>query len=842
MKKAVFLLPLLLAFLMLLPGCVSAEAKEPMPQWPERLTGEYDDALTFTFRGEAPAYTGVDSQGGRMTALFPTDDGYLVLGWRRLTSSETELMEEFLAGTGGETGVWDLDSDPYSTLESYVRLGKHWYCLSAACDGLEETELLRLVDGTVEASAEGATALPRASSARWLELLPWEEEWTCLLLGYRELEPEAGKEALHSLLSSYEWQLVDPAAKEAEYIPSLNDSVVPRRRQTFIYLDEVFTRDTTPLTFHLRSDGEVFWNGTLRRPAGEGAGEKLLEAWTALSETGVNVNSPPRLTLKSGEEQIEAILGPTFSWYHITRIGGAHGTESDGVWYGDMDWLSLDYPILAAEGPISLDFSTEAPDRWCSLSVFSGGHEAPLALMDGRFTPLAGLHTYVLSCSWSSRREEPGGSGSCFYILLIDGGESLGPAPGDTGSLALTIREADVRGCAFTLENRGNAAFRGAEQAYVLLRRTPAGGWDWVEPIRTPCDGASVELPGNSTLDWAWDWSYACGQLPAGEYRLQLRGTLVQEQTSAWVSAAFTIADAGPEAPGPLTLCPLPEGMEDSLTRLSPHRWVQTLRAQEQDLRVDRDFSLFRLSDSRELTYIPPDYLLPAGLNEPFLLRAGQKGTLEADLAAQYGELEAGTYVLRRGILCLTREDRRQEAETFRSWRLAPEDRIRYWDTVFTLTEPLSGAYLPVEPLDERLYTGETPELPVDTGDSLFWQTQARLHLEAPADWPYTLTYDPRVFFLYFLQEGEWLPMKKAAYPDLRQAGYSPVTLAPGEAEAQDIYLFTAYDPLEPGTYRLVLPCSLRPPEEGAKQEESFLVLQFRLREDGHGVQEFMEN
>ncbi|MBR3556040.1 MAG: hypothetical protein IKN89_09010 [Oscillospiraceae bacterium] len=521
MKKAVLLLPLMLLLFVLLPGCFSAEAKEPMPQWPERLTGEYDCALSFTFRGAGPEYTGVDSQGGRMTALFPTDDGFLALGWRRLTSSETELMEDFLAGTSGETGVWDLDADPYSTLESYVRLGKHWYCLSAACDGMGDTALLRLVDGTVEASAEEETARPRASSARWLELLPWEEDWTCLLLGFFELEPEAGKEALHSLLSSYEWQLVDPAAEEAEYIPSLDGSYVPRRRQTFIYLDETLTRDTVPVTFHLRSDGDLYWNGTLRRPVGEGAGEKLLEAWTALSETGVNTSAPPSLTLKSGETRIEAILGPTFSWSHTTRIGGGSHVESDGVWYGDIDWLGLDYPILAATGPVSLEFPTRAPDR-CSLSAFSEKGKAPLALTDGGFTPLAGLHTYVLSCSWSSRREEPGGSGSCLYVLLIDGGENLGPEPMDTENLILTVREADIRGCSFTLENRGNATFRGAEQSYVLLRRTPAGGWDWVEPIRTPCDGASVDLPKGGTLDWAWDWSYACGELPAGEYRLQL--------------------------------------------------------------------------------------------------------------------------------------------------------------------------------------------------------------------------------------------------------------------------------------------------------------------------------
>ena len=182
-------------------------------------------------------------------------------------------MEEFLAGTGGETGVWDLDSDPYSTLESYVRLGKHWYCLSAACSGMEDEALLRLVDGTVAASAEEETARPRASSARWLELLPWGEAWTCLMLGYRELEPEPGKEALRALLSSYEWQLIDPAAEEAEDIPSARSSVVPLRRQTRIHLDEAFTRGTAPVTFHLRSDGDLYWNGTLRRPVGKEPGK-----------------------------------------------------------------------------------------------------------------------------------------------------------------------------------------------------------------------------------------------------------------------------------------------------------------------------------------------------------------------------------------------------------------------------------------------------------------------------------------------------------------------------------------------------------------------------------------
>ena len=427
MKRALLLLTLLLLLLVPLAGCSTAEAKEPAPDWPERLTGKYDDALTFTFRGAEPEYTGVDSQGGRMTVLFSTDDGFLALGWRRLTFSETELMEDFLAGTEGETGVWDLDSDPYSPLESYVRLGRSWYCLSASCKGLEEAALLRLVDGAVEAAAENETALPRASSTLWQELLPWEAEWTCLLLGNQELRPEPGKEALRALLASYDWALVDASAEEGEYHPSIGISTVPTVRQTSIYPEETLTRETVPIRFHLRSNGDLYMDGVLRRPLGEGAGEQLLAAWTALSETGVKTLSPPRLTLTSGTERIEAILEGTFSWSYTTRIGGGMGCESDGVWYRDFDWLGTGAPILKADGPVKLSFgpvsvdaSESAPDRM-RLAVFSEADEQELPLEDGCFTPLPGLRTYILSCSWKRSPEQPGGSGSGSYILLIDG-------------------------------------------------------------------------------------------------------------------------------------------------------------------------------------------------------------------------------------------------------------------------------------------------------------------------------------------------------------------------------------------------------------------------------------
>ena len=130
------------------------------------------------------------------------------------------------------------------------------------------------------------TPAPVVVDNTWLEELPWEEEWTCLILGWKELEPEESKEALRDLLYAYDWTLIDPEAKEPELIPIA--------RGTAIYLDVVFTaKDTVPIRFWFEKNGDLYWNGTLRRPLGEGAGDKLLADWKALAETGISVGSPP---------------------------------------------------------------------------------------------------------------------------------------------------------------------------------------------------------------------------------------------------------------------------------------------------------------------------------------------------------------------------------------------------------------------------------------------------------------------------------------------------------------------------------------------------------------------
>ena len=172
MKKVLFLISILI--LVLLAGCGSREAKEPVPEWPERLTGEYDASLTFTFMGAEPVSAGQDTLTGRMTALFSLEDGgTLALGWRRLAGAETELLEDFLAG-GGTAGAWSADTSAPSAAESYVTLEGRWYCITASCPGKDVQAVIDLVDGTVEAKTAKETALPGAASA-FLPDLPWEE-------------------------------------------------------------------------------------------------------------------------------------------------------------------------------------------------------------------------------------------------------------------------------------------------------------------------------------------------------------------------------------------------------------------------------------------------------------------------------------------------------------------------------------------------------------------------------------------------------------------------------------------------------------------------------------------
>ena len=828
MKKALILLSVLL--LLLLTAC-SGEAKEPVPDWPDRLTGEYDDALTFTYRGAEPTLAGTDSLTGRMTALFPLEDGgTLALGWRRLAGAEAELLEDFLKETDGTVGIWSIDSSAPSTAESYVRLGRSWYALSAACSGLEDTALLNLVNGAVEARAEKEAALPGAASAssRWLEELPWTEEWTCLLLGYRELEPREGKEALRTLLDPYDWLLIDPAAEQPKPLPGA--------RETAIYLDQVYAgRDTTPIRFWFSKSGDVYWNGSLLRPLGENAGKNLLADWTALAGTGISVGSPPDLTYSCGDAALTALVHGTYSWSYITRIGEYGGAESDAFsLFYDYDWLDGRHPILRAEGDVILSFPTREPDSM-NLTVFTALGQAPIELRNGRFTPFAGVNTYALSAHWE--KAEQGGFGSCTYILLVDGdGPAMLPHP--EAQVSGEVLEADAYGCVFTLENREDVDLNIlANQstwdymhigAYSLFRRSEEGGWEWVKPIRY-MEQRSYGCPAGERLTRGLDWSYDFGILEPGEYTLLLSCRTLEKYKSRrqyiYLPLTFTLEEnCMPEAPGPTQhMSTSTAGVKNTVKQLSQHRFYQVLsKLGEGTVYAERDFALFRREEDGTLTFIPPKFHLPAGLNYLWPVTDEESG-IAVDLAA-YGALDRGAYVVRRRVYI---PEAGEDLISFDdSWRTLPEKSIRYLDASIFLNTYRDTAKKGIEPMTQSPYAGEETELPLAAANPHITPEYCRVYLKNLGYKAVSLDTDSARLW-YYDSAGDWLPLEMARHPG---HGLLETGLDPGEGRDFTFTLTPAYLPLTKGAYRLVVPMRAEDTEE-----RLWLVLEFNIRADGTG-------
>ena len=828
MKRALFFL--LILTLALLAGC-GREAKEPVPEWPDRLAGEYDDTLTFTYRGTEPALTGADSLTGRMTALFSLEDGdTLALGWRRVAGAEAELLEDFLAEAGGTAGVWAEDSSAPSAAEAYVSLGGRWYCFSASCPGKDRDALLALLDGTVSAQAGEDRFWPRLTGKPWLAELPWEEDWTCLILGQHELEPGEGKDALRALFSACSWVLAEPDAEEEETvrISGKTYSVIPDIRQTWIW-----SGNDSPLRFHLRRNGDVWWNGDLWRPVGEGAGETLLAGFEALRDSGISIHNPPPLTYSCGEAVLTAHIAPTFSWSYISRAGVPYHTESDGDFFENIDWLDGTRPALRAEGVVRLSFPTREPDRM-TLGVFTGLGKAPVELRDGGFVPYAGTNTYFLSVYWE--QADQGGYGGANYILLIEGACAI-DLPESDAEVSVSLLAADAYGCSFTLENRAEQDFLLPTffntGGHPLFRKTASGSWEWVKPIRAPEDEDWSCNAGN-TLRLGLDWSRALGPLEAGEYALLFRGQFMGRKGGlvgepVYLPLYFTLGeDALPEPPGPLAFQGMPDGFSLTLRALGPHRWTQTFAVPTEGRYIpERDFSLFREEADGTLTHILPRYHLPYGMNHP----VSSTAELDVDLAAQYGSLKAGTYVIRRRFL------RREEGETTerpfdRSWRTFPEERILYADTRLYLDRDLAASTREVEPASISFYAGEDQVLPVIIQNGRFTSTECRFAVKNLGE--ETISFGEDEDTLYYLEgNGEWLPVANGRH---LANGLIPVEIPPGESRewrtAFQNNRYFKYGPLPKGVYRLVFQAWL----EEDYQTRYPLVVEFSIREDGSGM------
>ena len=232
MKKLVIILLALLT--LLLAGCGTKELKSAVPSWEQRISGDYDELVTFRLSGEeTPMLTGVDILTGRMTAVVRVSEGdaaaewvfdpvtpnrkkltagALALSYRHLSEGEIDMLRNYW-NTVGEARVAVWEENPMSDCAVSCVVPSPsggWLEIAADAPGLTRTDLLRVLLGL---SVEIGEAWHFPTPAVWYSVLPWEETWDAVeyesnraAIGTRRMtDGEAAKAALLRLLEGEEW-------------------------------------------------------------------------------------------------------------------------------------------------------------------------------------------------------------------------------------------------------------------------------------------------------------------------------------------------------------------------------------------------------------------------------------------------------------------------------------------------------------------------------------------------------------------------------------------------------------------------------------------------------------
>ena len=652
----------------------------------------------------------------------------------------------------------------------------------------------------------------------WVEELPWDAEWTCLLLGDREPEPEAGKETLRALFAACRWRAEPGEEPEGTAV-------------------QIWTGTEEPLRLVVTDTGGVYREGILHTPRGKRGGEKLLAGFAALMDRGLPLYEPPPLTYVCGKEEARAMVCQVSSWNYRTRAGvKLHGEDRADNWQ-HTDWRSMGLSCPRTETEVRFSFPCREPDK-AELLAFCDTGTVPVELRGMAFTPYAGAHAYLLSVHW--KRGEQGGYGDGMYVLLVEGACAADLPETEDPTVHLTLLEADARGCSLALENDSPLVYslgvsfdNSFALSYALFRRTDFGGWEWLEPLRCQRSETATYKP-REICSVGLDWSWVHGTLEAGEYALLLIGGMRRDGPgligAVFSPLYFTLeGECLPDPPGPPEQVSPPAGLSSSLETLSPHRLVQELKNSGNTVWViDRNFTLFRREADGSLCFLTPEYAFPADWNRPVYLPRGGTFRVSTELAAAYRELEAGDYVLRRRLYLPDEEELEDWPDMSaldRTWRTLPEERVRYLDTPFTLDAPLSRTSLEADPLIGMYWPEYVPEEdpPLTVQAGTFTAEGGSLRLYNPSENTIVLMYE----YLYFREGEEWLPLARRIHSWMRLI---PADILPaGETREVELAFWPGWPTLPPGTYRLTI---LLNDHTG---EDHWAAAEFVIREDGTG-------
>ncbi len=401
---------------------------------------------------------------------------------------------------------------------------------------------------------------------------------------------------------------------------------------------------------------------------------------------------------------------------------------------------------------------------------------------------------------------------SCLLVLLAagcrkpetaGGGESAPPSPEMTAppidqtaeakgdEVSVLVTEIWQHACVFAVRNDGSEPF--FFTADYELASLKDGAWADCAFVRAP-EGAvwSYEVPAGETGRFVCDWSFPYGALPPGRYRLRVWGNpgeAIWHQGS--VTAEFELTGLEPEpehAPAP---APAPEWCRGSLERVSAHKLLLRMTAEEgHKLRWEEDWTLFRKSGDAYIL-VPAAYRLVSGKH----ITSRSELEWNVNLAAAYGELPAGEYLLRKRLLDLSAWPEERDTD----WDLIAPEKLTLLEALFTLEETLPDILRETDPYDWLLYVPGLPEEErvevtcedlSPAGITVWMRNTGEEELMAGFNW-----------YLYFREGEEWFPV-----PLRLRGGYSNLgrVLSPGEPQSQGIVFGPEWGELPPGDYRLV--------------------------------------